>query len=187
MIIKSIKLKNFRNYSEEFFKLSTEKNVLYGDNAQGKTNILESIFLCSLGKSFRTKKEKELIKIGEKRASIEIEFEKSDRSGQIKLDISDKKNYFVNGIKIKKLSEILGNIYIVMFNPNDIDILKDGPSVRRRFLDIMISQLRIKYVYYLNDYKKILEQRNAYLKQVKLFNKPEEMLEIWDEKLAELR
>ena len=91
------------------------------------------------------------------------------------------------GIKIKKLSEILGNIYIVMFDPNDIDILKDGPNARRRFLDIMISQLRVKYVYYMNDYKKILEQRNTYLRQIKFEGKPEEMLDIWDEKLAENR
>jgi len=103
MVIKNIKLKNFRNYNEENFFLSPEKNIFYGDNAQGKTNILEAIFLCSLGKSFRTKKEKELIKLGEENATIEIEYEKSDRKGKIKLEINDKKTYFVNRNKNKKI------------------------------------------------------------------------------------
>lgn len=90
------------------------------------------------------------------------------------------------GIKIKRLSEILGNIYIVLFNPNDISILKDGPGARRRFLDIMISQLKVKYVYYMNEYLKTLEQRNTYLRQIKYENKEEELLDIWDEKLADV-
>ena len=90
------------------------------------------------------------------------------------------------GIKIKRLSEILGNIYIVLFNPNDISILKDGPGARRRFLDIMISQLKVKYVYHMNEYLKTLEQRNTYLRQIKYENKSEELLDIWDEKLADV-
>ena len=113
-----------------------------------------------------------------------IEYEKSDREGKIRLDIEDKKTFSVNGIKIKKLSEILGNIYIVLFNPNDIDILKNGPAARRRFLDIMISQLKVKYVYNMNEYVKTLDQRNTYLRQIKYENKSEELLDIWDEKLA---
>lgn len=96
-----------------------------------------------------------------------------------------KKNVFVNNIKQNKLSDILGNINIVMFSPDDIEILKSGPAKRRRFLNILISQLRPKYVYCLNMYLKTLEQRNNYLRQIKLENKPKEMLEIWDEKLAE--
>ncbi len=185
MYIKTIKLNNFRNYTNQKIDLQKGINLFVGDNAQGKTNILEAVFLCAIGKSFRAKKEKELIKIGEENSKIEIEFEKSDRDGKIKIEIDDKKNVFVNNIKQNKLSDILGNINIVMFSPDDIEILKSGPAKRRRFLNILISQLRPKYVYCLNMYLKTLEQRNNYLRQIKLENKPKEMLEIWDEKLAE--
>ncbi len=185
MYIKNIKLLNFRNYEEQEISLNPNINVFYGDNAQGKTNIIESIFLCSIGKSFRTTKEKELIKFNKEIASVFLEYQKSDREGSIKVELNEKKNILVNGIKIKKLSELLGNLNIVIFTPDDIQILKEGPSRRRRFLDIMISQLRPNYLHYLNLYNKTLEQRNNYLKQIKLENKPQEMLEIWDEKLAE--
>ena len=185
MYINKIKLLNFRNYDNQEIELNKNINIFYGDNAQGKTNIIESIFLCSIGKSFRTNKDNELIKFNKEISSIYIEFEKTDRDGSIKIDINNKKNIFVNGIKIKKLSELLGNLNIVIFNPDDILILKEGPQKRRRFLDVMISQLRPNYIYYLNLYNKTLEQRNNYLKQIKIDNKPEEMLEIWDEKLAE--
>lgn len=185
MYIKNIKLNNFRNYSNQEIDLEKEINLFVGDNAQGKTNILEAIFLCAIGKSFRAKKEKELIKLDEQNACVEIEFEKSDRIGKIKIELSEKKNVFINGIKQNKLSDILGNINIVMFSPDDIEILKSGPAKRRRFLNIIISQLRPKYVYCLNMYLKTLEQRNNYLRQIKIENKPKELLEIWDEKLAE--
>lgn len=185
MYINKINLLNFRNYNEEEIILNPNINIFYGDNAQGKTNIIESIFLCSLGKSYRTNKDKELINFEKKLASVKIEYKKTDRDGNIKVELNDKKNIFINGIKIKKLSELLGNLNIVIFSPEDILILKEGPQKRRRFLDIMIGQLRPNYVNYLNLYNKTLEQRNNYLKQIKLENKPEEMLEIWDEKLAE--
>ncbi len=185
MLITNLKLQNFRNYNKLNINFNNNINVLYGDNAQGKTNILESVFLSSIGKSFRTNKDKELIKFGEQFSKIEVDFSKSDRNGKIKIEISDKKNIFVNGIKIKKLSELLGVIHIVMFTPDDINILKNGPAQRRRFLDIFIGQLRPNYIYNLNLYLKTLEQRNNYLKQIKLENKSENLLEIWDEKLAE--
>lgn len=185
MYINEIKLQNFRNYEELKIELNKNINVIYGDNAQGKTNILEAIFLCSFGKSFRTSKEKELIKFDSEIATVEAEYQKKDRNGKIKIDISNKKQISVNGIKIRKLSEILGNINIVIFTPEDINILKDGPANRRRFLDMMIGQLRPNYVYNLNLYLKTIEQRNNYLRQIKEENKPQEMLEIWDEKLAE--
>lgn len=185
MYIKTIKLNNFRNYTNQKIDLQKGINLFVGDNAQGKTNILEAVFLCAIGKSFRAKKEKELVKIGEENSKIEIEFEKSDRVGKIKIELDDKKNVFVNDIKQNKLSDILGNINIVMFSPDDIEILKSGPAKRRRFLNILISQLRPKYIYCLNMYLKTLEQRNNYLRQIKLENKPKELLEIWDEKLAE--
>lgn len=107
MYIKNIKLKNFRNYEEQEIVLDKNLNVFYGNNGEGKTNILEAIFLCSLGKSFRTKKDKELIQFKKEKAFVEINYEKSDRSGNIKLEIGEKKTFFINGVKIKKLSEVL--------------------------------------------------------------------------------
>ena len=185
MLITNLKLQNFRNYESLNINFDKEINVIYGDNAQGKTNILEAIYLSSLGKSFRTSKDKELIKMGENYSIIEVEYSKSDRNGKIKIEILDKKNIFINGVKIKKLSELLGIIHIVIFTPDDINILKDGPSQRRRFLDIFIGQLRPNYIYCLNMYLKALEQKNNYLKQIKLENKSEQFLDIWDEKIAE--
>lgn len=185
MWIKNIRIKNFRNYEQEEIKLEKNINIFYGKNAQGKTNIIEAIFLCSLGKSFRAKKDNEMIKLNEQNAIVEIEYEKSDRDGKIKIEIGNKKNIYLNGIKIKKLSELLGNLNIVIFTPDDIGILKGGPQNRRRFLDIMISQLRPNYMHVLNLYLKTIEQRNNYLRQIKEEHKDENLLEIWDEKLAE--
>lgn len=185
MWIKKIKIKNFRNYESEEINLEKNINIFYGQNAQGKTNIIESIFLCSLGKSFRTKKDKEMIKLNKQNALVEVEYEKSDRDGKIKIEIGNKKNIYLNGIKIKKLSELLGNLNIVIFTPDDINILKGGPQNRRRFLDIMISQLRPNYMHILNLYIKTMEQRNNYLRQIKEEHKDENLLEIWNEKLAE--
>ena len=185
MWIKNIKIKNFRNYEKEEINLEKNINIFYGENAQGKTNIIEAIFLCSLGKSFRAKKDIEMIKINEQNAIVEIEYEKSDRDGKIKIELGNKKNIYLNGIKIKKLSELLGNLNIVIFTPDDINILKGGPENRRKFLDIMISQLRPNYMHILNLYMKTIDQRNKYLKQIKEENKDEKLLEIWDEKLAE--
>ena len=185
MYIEKIKLQNFRNYKQLELNLNKNINIIYGNNAQGKTNILESIFLCSFGKSFRTTKEKEMIKFDETNLVVEVFYQKKDRDGKIKIEIGDKKQIYLNGIKIKKLSELLGNVNIVIFTPDDINILKDGPAGRRRFLDMMIGQLRPNYVYNLNMYLKTIEQRNNYLRQIREENKPEEMLEIWDEKLAD--
>lgn len=184
MYIKKIKLKNFRNYENLEINLENKINIFYGDNAQGKTNILEAIYLCALGKSFRTKKEKELILFSKENSFIEIIYQKKDREGKINLEINNKKYFYLNNIKLKKLSEILGNINIVLFSPDDINIIKGVPENRRKFLNIMISQLRPNYVYNYNLYLKILEQRNNYLRQIKFENKNKELLEIWNQQLT---
>ena len=184
MYIKEIDLQNFRNYSMQKVKLDKGINIFYGDNAQGKTNLLEAIFLCSIGKSFRTNRDRELINFNNDYSNIEISFEKKDRCGKINLRIDDKKRFLVNNVPVKKTSEIIGNIYIVLFTPDDINILKNGPSKRRRFLDIMISQLRPKYIYSLNQYNRIISQRNAYLKQIRFSDVNNNLLDIWDENLS---
>ena len=183
MWINSIKISNFRNYKNLSIELNKGINVFYGENAQGKTNIIESIFLCSIGKSFRTNKEKELIKFNEENCTVEIDFEKSDREGNISINIGNRKNIFVNKIKIKKLSELLGNINVVIFTPDDINILKGGPQNRRKFLDVMISQLRPKYMHICSLYQKTLDERNTFLKNSENYNY--DLLDIYDEKLAE--
>ena len=186
MFIKEIKLENFRNYDFTKIELNEKTNIFFGDNAQGKTNILESIFFAGLGKSFRTNKEKELIKENKENAKIEIKFIKNNREEKINVEINDKKKFFINEIPVRKLSEIIGKINIVLFNPEDIEILKNEPTRRRKFLNIMISQLRPKYIYLMSEYSKALEQRNNYLKQIKFENKSKNNLEIWDEQLVNL-
>lgn len=186
MYIKNIKLQNFRNYIKQEITLEKGINLFYGNNAQGKTNVIESIFLCSIGKSFRAKKDKELINFEKNNLFLEINYEKKDRTGKIKYLIqNDNKEIFVNDIKLKKLSELLGNINIVLFSPEDINIIKDGPDKRRRFLNILISQLRPNYVYVYNLYQKTLEQKNTYLKKITIDRKDDDLLNIYDEKLAE--
>jgi len=127
MHITRIFLENFRNYNKQEIILEKGINIFYGDNAQGKTNIIESIFLCALGKSFRSKKDKELIKFNENFATINIEFEKQDRSGKIKSYIGEKKEFFINDVKQNKISNVVGKINVVIFSPEDIEIIKDGP------------------------------------------------------------
>ena len=183
MWIKKIKISNFRNYKNAEINLNDKINIFYGENAQGKTNIIEAVYLGSIGKSFRTNKEKEMIKFGEENSNVEIDFEKSDREGNVSINIGAKKSVFVNKIKIKKLSELLGNINVVIFTPDDINILRGIPENRRKFLNVMISQLRPKYMHVYNLYKKTLDERNSYLKNFE--NQKYDLLEIYDEKLAE--
>ena len=186
MYIEKIKLENFRNYKYENIELNKLINIIFGDNAQGKTNILEAIYFTSLGKSFRTNKEKEIVKENESQAKIEINFIKNNRKEKINAEISDKKNFYINDIPVKKLSELVGKINIVLFSPEDIEILRNEPIKRRKFLNIMISQLRPKYIFLLSEYNKVLEQRNNYLKKIKYENKSQEYLTIWDEQLEKI-
>ena len=186
MYIQKIKLENFRNYEKEQIEFDKNVNIIYGDNAQGKTNILESIFVCSLGKSFRTNKDKELINKEKDFSKIEMISQKEDRNINIKFEMKEKKKFYINDIPVKKTSEIIGKTYIVLFTPEDIGIINNEPSKRRRFLNIMISQLRPVYINLLSEYNKVLEQINIYLKQIKYDGKSIENLYIWDEQIAKL-
>ena len=185
MHIKEISLENFRNYEKQNIILNPDINIIYGNNAQGKTNIIEAIFLCSYGKSFRAKKDSDLIKFEKERAKVEVLYEKIDREGKITVNIDNKKLFYINDINQKKISDIIGKINIVTFTPDDIEIIKDGPQRRRKFLDMMISSLKPNYIHLLNTYNKALEQRNNYLRQIKIENKSINMLDIWDETLSE--
>lgn len=182
MFIKNIKVENFRNYENQLIEFNKNINIIYGNNAQGKTNILEAIFFSAFGKSFRTSKEKQVIMKEKDFFKIHTEFQKKDREGNVDIFLGNDKSISVNGVKLNKLSELLGNINIVIFSPEDINLLKDESAVRRKFLDMMISQLRKNYIYNLNNYKKNLEQKNNYLKSR---NISDDMLDVYDEKLAE--
>lgn len=182
MFIKEVYLENFRNYKNQKITLNENVNVFYGNNAQGKTNILEALYFGAFGRSFRTTKEGELINFEDNASNISIEYEKNDRLNKLEIALNkkEKKTIKLNGIKLSKTSELVGNINIVIFSPDDIIILKQGPSLRRRFLDILISQLKPKYLHELSEFNKVLEQRNNLLK-----SKKTETLDIWNEQLAQ--
>ena len=181
MFIKEIYLKNFRNYEEQKITLNENANVFYGNNAQGKTNILEALYFCALGRSFRTHKEAELINFKDNDSKIKVIYQKNNRENEIEISLNKKNSKVIklNGIKLSKNSELVGHINLVIFSPDDIMILKQGPALRRKFLDILISQLKPKYLHELNQYNKILEQRNAILKSKKI-----DTIDIWNEQLA---
>ncbi len=181
MYIKEVYLKNFRNYKEQIINLNENANVFYGNNAQGKTNILEALYFAALGRSFRTYKESELINFNDEYSNILITYVKNNKENKIEISLNKKNSKIikVNGIKINKNSELVGNINLVIFSPDDITILKQGPQQRRKFLDVLISQLKPKYMFELTEYNKILENRNASLK-----NRSIETLDIWNEQLA---
>ena len=184
MYIKKVTLNNFRNYDNQEIEFGNNINIIYGYNAQGKTNILEAIFLASMGKSFRSKKDSDLIKFDKNNAKIKINYEKKDREGNIEVLVNSQKTFFLNGVKQNKISDIIGKVNVIMFTPDDINIIKSSPQKRRKYIDMMISSLKPNYIYLLNNYNKIIEQRNNYLKQIKFENKPENMLDVWDEQLA---
>lgn len=183
MYIKSVELKNFRNYKELEVDFHKNINIFLGQNAQGKTNLLESLYITSMGKSFRTNKDKELICFGEDFCRVKVEaMKQDDLVVEIAVNKEGKKGIKIDGVKAKKTSELLENIYIVIFSPEDLKIVKEEPEKRRRFVDRELCQLKPSYYNNLNQYKKILAQRNTYLKE----RDPKiEVLDIWDLKLAE--
>lgn len=183
MMIQQIILENFRNYAKQEVEVSPNINVFFGNNAQGKTNMLEAIYYTALGRSFRTYKDAEMIRFNDDFGKINIKFEKNKRENEIEILLSkkEKKSIWLNGVKLTKNSELLGNLNIVLFSPDDIIILKQAPSLRRRFLDILISQLKPNYVHILSEYNKVLDQRNALLKSKKI-----DTIEVWNEQLASL-
>lgn len=187
MIIESIKLKNFRSYKEKEFSLSPTTNVFFGNNAEGKTNILEAVYVCALGKSFRTRKDAELVKFNEEFGVVDISFSDRNRKKNINFIVSakSKKQIKVNGIKQTKISDLLGNLFVILFFPDDMNFAKGEPGERRKSFDLLISQLNPVYMHILQEYYKVLEQRNTLLKnKERSINFTE--LDIWDEKLSEL-
>lgn len=185
MYIKSLQLKNFRNYKELNIEFNKGINIFTGDNAQGKTNILESIYFCALGRSHRTNKDKELINWNSKDAYMNLYVCKKplDKKIEIKIFKEGKKGININSIKLKKMSELMGVLNVVIFSPEDLKIVKDSPSYRRKFLDIELCKLSTRYYFNLVQYNKILNERNTMLKNYKEDYK--QMINIYNEQLSQ--
>lgn len=185
MVIKSLELSDFRNY--DFLKLIFDKgtNILYGDNAQGKTNILESVFVSATTKSHRGSKDKDMIRFGKEEAHIRIYLEKDNLEHKIDMHLrsSRSKGIAIDGQKIKKAAQLLGLLNVVFFSPEDLSIIKNGPSERRRFVDMELCQLDKFYLYHLNHYNKVVNQRNRLLKDIYLRPDLKDTLDVWDEQL----
>lgn len=188
MKLESIKLKNFRNYDQLSLEFHETVNVFLGENAQGKTNVLEAIYVLAMAKSHRTSNDKELIKWDEDYGKIEGRLNK--RNGQVPLEIvfSKKgKKVKVNHLEQRKLSQYVGACNVVMFAPEDLNLVKGSPSGRRRFIDMEIGQIQPVYIHDLTQYQKVLQQRNALLKERHKRNQASDaMLDILTEQLIDL-
>ncbi len=180
MYIDNVNICNFRNLREENIRLINGTNIFYGDNAQGKTNFIESVFLASMGKSFKFIKEKELILFGENNASVSVFYNKNGRRNENKVILGEKKKLFVNKVPIPKRIDFIGKLNTVLFTPQELSIIKDGPYNRRKFMDLCISQMRIKYMHTLSLYNKAIEQKNKLLK-----DNNTDLIDIWNEKIAQ--
>ncbi len=185
MKVNSIELNNYRNISRLNLQANDGVNVIYGENAQGKTNILEAIWLFTGCKSFRGSKDIELIKFNEEISRIKINFSDNLRKMESEIVLSgNKKNVFLNGVQKKSSAELIGSFYAVIFSPSHLSLIKDGPIERRRFLDTAICQLKPSYAGNLAKFKRTLVQRNALLKDIYLNSELYDILDTLDIQLA---
>ena len=187
MIIKSIELQNFRNYEDLNISYDEGTNIFYGDYAQGKTNILEAAYLSGTTKSHKCSKDKEMIRFGEQESHIRTVVVKKDKEYQIDMHLKNNrsKGIAINKVPIKKASELYGILNIVFFSPEDLNIIKNGPAERRRFLDSELCQLDKIYLSDLTTYNKILNQRNKLLKDMVYRPDLKDTLPVWDMQLVE--
>ncbi|MCM3762783.1 DNA replication/repair protein RecF [Alkalihalobacillus oceani] len=187
MDLKQLTLRQFRNYDQAALSFQQPVNIFLGENAQGKTNVLEAIYVLALAKSHRTTKDKELIRWGEEFARIEGHFTRKTGPFELELILSLKgKKGKVNGLEQRKLSEYVGAANVVMFAPEDLGLVKGSPQVRRRFLDMEIGQISRVYLYHLGLYQKVLVQRNHLLKDLQARKGSGEMLDILTDQLIAL-
>ena len=188
MIIKSLELKNYRNYDELSMNFASGTNLLYGDNAQGKTNILEAVYLAGTSKSHKGSKDREMIRFENEESHIRMMVKKGDLSYKIDMHLrkNKAKGVAINGLPIRKARELMGVVNLVFFSPEDLNIIKEGPAGRRRFIDLELSQLDKIYLNNLSNYNRIINQRNSLLKDIYGSNQQHllETLDIWDMQLA---
>lgn len=187
MYIDSLELKNYRNYKSLSMKFDSGTNILYGDNAQGKTNILEAAYLAGTTKSHRGSKDREMIRFQEEEAHIRMIVRKGEITRRIDMHLKKNKSkgIAIDGIPIRKASDLFGVVNMVFFSPEDLNIIKDGPSERRRFMDQELCQLHKIYLQNLSAYNKILNQRNKLLKDISFNAQLEDTLDVWDLQLAQ--
>ena len=186
MYISTLKLDNFRNYDGLELSFSKGANLFYGDNAQGKTNILEAIYFCGTTRSNRTSRDRDLIHFDSEEAHLRMEMSKKEIDYRIDIHLKKAraKGIAINGIAIRKAQELIGLGHFVFFSPEDLGIIKNGPSERRRFLDMELCQLDQVYVSSLSDYNRILLQRNKLLKDLTFRPQDMDTLDVWDEQLV---
>ncbi len=188
MYIEKLALKNYRNYEELVIEFENKVNVILGENAQGKTNVMESIYVLAMAKSHRTSNDKDIIRWDQDYAKIEGRVQKQHSSLPLELIISKKgKKAKLNHIEQKKLSQYVGNLNVVMFAPEDLNLVKGSPQVRRRFIDMEIGQVSPVYLHDMSQYQKILHQRNHYLKMLQIKKQTDQtMLEILTEQFIQM-
>ena len=186
MIIQSIELNNFRNYENLQISFDEGTNILFGDNAQGKTNILEAAYLSGTTKSHKGSKDKEMIRFGTNEAHLRTMVLKNGKQYQIDMHLKHNrsKGIAVNKIPMKKASELFGILNIVFFSPEDLEIIERGPDARRHFIDMELCQLDPMYLFHLTKYKQVLRQRNELLKQIGLNKDLLDTLDIWNSELV---
>lgn len=188
MIVESLKLQNYRNYEYLNMNFNEKINIIYGDNAQGKTNILESMYVCATSKSHRGSKDREIIRFDNDESHIKVNVKKNDMNYRIDMHLKKNKpkGIAVNGIPIKRAVELFGILNIVFFSPEDLNIIKNGPSERRRFIDMELSQLDKIYLDCLINYNKVVNQRNSLLKEYAFSGREDiiSSLDIWDMQLV---
>ncbi len=186
MIVKSLELQNFRNYENLHVQFDKGTNILYGDNAQGKTNALEALYLCGTTKSYKGSRDREMIRFGEEEAHIRAIVERQEAEHQIDFHLKRNtvKGIALDRVPIHRAREIFGVLNIVFFSPEDLNMIKEGPALRRRFLDMELSQLDVIYLNNLAKYNKALKQRNQLLKDLSGHPELEDTLSVWDDQLA---
>ena len=187
MKILTLRLENFRNFTDETFEFTDGINILAGNNAQGKTNCIEAVYFCSCLKSYRVLREEQLIRFGADRATVTLNFEMEGRQEQLQIRFAPNKpkEFRYNGLVVPRLRDLLGCFHAVIFTPDHLNLIKEGPHKRRNFLDMALCSLDLHYTDQLLNYQKIIKNRNALLRQCREDPDLTDMLEIWDEKLAE--
>lgn len=194
MKLVAMELHDFRNIASLQLQASEQVNVIHGENAQGKTNLIEAIWLFTGDKSFRGAKDREMIRFGQNRGSVAVTFSDSVRQESAKIELfapetaaggeKRTKSVQLNGVPLESAAELAGTFYAVVFSPAHLSLVREGPAFRRKFLDTAIAQLMPKYGYYLREYQRILLQRNTLLKDLVQFPQLRDTMDVWEEALA---
>ncbi len=185
MVIRKLALKNYRNIEETEFFPCEEVNIVYGENAQGKTNIIEAVWLFTGCKSFRGAKDKELVRFGEDKSELSLDYFTAGASASAALEITNRRKAFSGGVPLASPVGLMGEFTAVVFSPAHLGLVKNGPAERRKFLDTAICQIKPSYTAALRDYARALEQRNSLLKDIPYHGELLDTLDVWDERLVQ--